>query len=203
MVNYLRDFSLNPPIEAIYRRLGYKKRSTELSPAAREKIDHHIDRGLALCAPQAAWLICDFTVEAASIVIEEQITMESINLKSFLGGYEKAAIMGATAGSKITEVVDEKMQDSPFAAVIYDAVGSEVADAILNRLMKHLNRILITEGKKLSKSRYSPGYGDLDLSIQKDLHSFLNMENIGVVITENCQLVPEKSVIAIAGVERK
>ncbi len=203
MVNYLRDFSLTPPIEAVYRRLGYKKRSTELPQRARERIDHHIDRGLALCDPQAVWEICDFTVATDSIVIADHITMESENLKSFLAGYGKVVIMGSTAGSKITQAAKEKIEDSPFAAVIYDAVGSEVADSVLNRLMKHLNRILTPKGKKLSRNRYSPGYGDLDLSVQRDLYLFLDMENIGVVITENYQLVPEKSVIAIAGVERK
>jgi len=57
------------------------------------------------------------------------------------------------------------------------------------------------EGKKLTKMRYSPGYGDLPLSNQKLIYDVLNLERLGISITERFMLVPEKSVIAIAGVE--
>lgn len=49
--------------------------------------------------------------------------------------------------------------------------------------------------------RYSPGYGDLPLTNQKIIFDILNLERLGLRITERFMLVPEKSVIAIAGVE--
>jgi len=58
------------------------------------------------------------------------------------------------------------------------------------------------EGRLLTKHRYSPGYGDLPLEYQKDLFALLQLDKLGVAITERCLLVPEKSVIAISGIER-
>ena len=49
--------------------------------------------------------------------------------------------------------------------------------------------------------RFSAGYGDLPLDIQKDLLIFLNAQRrIGLTVTENSLLLPSKSVTAIIGI---
>ena len=48
--------------------------------------------------------------------------------------------------------------------------------------------------------RFSPGYGDLDMAVQKDLCLVLDTgRTIGVTLTESCMMVPVKSVTAIVG----
>ena len=49
--------------------------------------------------------------------------------------------------------------------------------------------------------RFSPGYGDLPLEIQKDLCRMLNASRrIGLTVSESMLMVPCKSVTAVIGI---
>jgi cobalamin-dependent methionine synthase I len=78
-------------------------------------------------------------------------------------------------------------------------VASETADAGLDWIQAFLNSQMAKQGRKLT-TRYSPGYGDLDLSAQKVIYDALKLEKIGISITDRYLLIPEKSVLAIAGI---
>ena len=58
------------------------------------------------------------------------------------------------------------------------------------------------ENKKGLKTtmRFSPGYVDWDIKGQKDFLKWLGAEAIGIKLTKNFQMLPEKSVSAILGV---
>ena len=51
--------------------------------------------------------------------------------------------------------------------------------------------------------RYSPGYGDWDLTVQAELLRLVGAEAISVTCTETSILQPRKSVTAVIGWERK
>ena len=51
-----------------------------------------------------------------------------------------------------------------------------------------------------TKPRFSPGYGDFDISYQKNIFSCLNSEKyIGLTLTDSMLMVPSKSVTAVVG----
>ena len=50
------------------------------------------------------------------------------------------------------------------------------------------------------RPRYSPGYGDLPLASQRFLFDALQIsKKIGVTLTENCLMLPMKSITGIVG----
>lgn len=52
------------------------------------------------------------------------------------------------------------------------------------------------------RSRYSPGYFDLDITENKKLFELMDItKRIGLTITGTCQMVPSKSVTAFIGIE--
>ena len=52
--------------------------------------------------------------------------------------------------------------------------------------------------------RFSPGYGDLPLSTQKDFIRILNTERLaGVTINENYLMNPRKTVTAVCGLKKE
>ena len=109
--------------------------------------------------------------------------------------------MGATAGSAIMEAIaDQTRKGNLSAAVVYDATASEMTDAALTWLMDYFNNQLRREGKKLLPRRFSAGYADFKLENQKNIHQQLEMQKIGVAISSNFILRPEKSVTAITGI---
>jgi len=66
--------------------------------------------------------------------------------------------------------------------------------------MGYFNRTLLRENRQLLKKRYSAGYGDLLLETQKTIHRLLQLDRIGIRITDSCMLIPEKSVTAVTGI---
>jgi cobalamin-dependent methionine synthase I len=112
----------------------------------------------------------------------------------------EAVLMAATAGKTAMAARDSEIKaGNGSAALIIDAVASETADAGLDWIQEFLNGQLARQGRKLT-NRYSPGYGDLDLSAQKIIYDALDLEKIGISITDRFILAPEKSVLAIAGI---
>ncbi len=95
---------------------------------------------------------------------------------------------------------------------VLNTAGSTLKEAVLNaafttRIENYLDlteEILAAEylqhGKYLTP-RFSPGYGDLPLTLQRSFLSITNAEKLlGIHVTENLMLVPIKSVTAIIGI---
>ena len=73
---------------------------------------------------------------------------------------------------------------------------TEAADLYERRLSEEVR----LAGKYLT-NRYSPGYGDLPLEVQKPLLEYLNAGRaIGLTLTATNLMVPRKSVTAILGI---
>lgn len=70
----------------------------------------------------------------------------------------------------------------------------EVCDDVQNKIETDL-------GVK-TRSRYSPGYFDLDIAEQAKIFSLLEItKRCGITLTDTFQMIPTKSVTAFAGIE--
>jgi cobalamin-dependent methionine synthase I len=55
----------------------------------------------------------------------------------------------------------------------------------------------------LTKKRISCGYSDFSIKYQKKFYKILNLKKLGISITKDYMLVPEKSAIAVLGIKEK
>jgi len=111
--------------------------------------------------------------------------------------------MGATAGQAVMEAIgDYSRQGRLNLGVILDATASETVDHALDWMAAFFNQELRRENKLLTRRRVSAGYGDFLLENQKWIFRVLELDRLDVRLTESCILVPEKSVTALAGIER-
>ena len=111
-------------------------------------------------------------------------------------------IMCATIPARDVEKINTAMRNGEgLKALVYDAYASELADGALGVLMSGKNESLRRTGQRLTKRRYSAGYGDLDIKYQKLFFDMLDLNTLKVSINDKYMLSPEKSVIAVAGVE--
>ncbi|MCX5681020.1 MAG: hypothetical protein NT079_01850 [Candidatus Omnitrophica bacterium] len=109
--------------------------------------------------------------------------------------------MGATAGKSIMEKVAEKFSENNFTcAVVYNATAGEMADEALTWMTDYFRPQLTRQRLAIGSRRFSVGYGDLDIEYQKIIWELLKLENIGITITPECFLIPEKSVTAMCGI---
>ena len=199
---FLEKISIDPPCEKIYQRLGFKKRTTQISEIQQEETDRFIQEASFLISLKGSLLrLAIKHNDGEKIILAGGLTFASKKLSAFLSDCQETVFMAATAGSAIMEAIKEKTrQDDLAAAVVYDATASEMADAGLDWIMNYLNQQIRREGKTLLPRRFSAGYTDFNLENQKAIYDILQMGKIGVTINSNFILLPEKSVTAISGI---
>jgi len=203
-IQYFENIPAEPENSMILARLGYRKNSTEIDKEHANMLKNAIHLGLGLCRLQGAYGYFDITEKTSEYVkLENGQAFHSEKLAKLLESSQAVVFMACTSGTAITERIAKEVQNNNASVgLILDAVASEKTDAGLDWLMDFINKSLKREGKKLTKYRFSPGYGDLPLSDQKIIYEMLKLQNIGLQLTEKYILIPEKSVLAVAGIER-
>ena len=117
-------------------------------------------------------------------------TVASADLKQALQGCQKVILFGATIGIGMDQLIAKYGSLSPTKALLFQALGAERIEALCDCFCKEF---------ALSR-RFSPGYGDLPLSFQKDLFRVLDCSRkIGLTLNDSLLMSPSKSVTAIAG----
>jgi hypothetical protein len=199
---FLEKISIDPPRDKIYQRLGFKKRTTQISETQQKETDNFINEASLLISLKGSLMrLAIQHNDGENIFVDGGLTFASKKLSAFLRDCREAILMGATAGSAIMEAIKEKTRQNDLAAaVVYDATASEMTDAGLDWLMSYLNQILRREGKTLLPRRFSAGFADFNLENQRAIYEILQMGKIGVTITSSFILLPEKSVTAISGI---
>jgi hypothetical protein len=195
--------TIDPPLQAIYRRLGYRKGLTQLKPGESKVLGESIELARSLIALQgAAGRLPILSRDSRQIRLAENLCLESANLAALLVNSQEVLLMGATAGEAVIDAIrQDTAEDNLTRAVVLDAAASETVDAALDWMEAFFARQLRREGRQLTKSRFSCGYGDLALENQKLFYDLLDLKRFGVELTENSILKPEKSVTAVAGIE--
>ncbi len=122
----------------------------------------------------------------------------SKDLAKALDGCGSIVLFAATLGSEADRLLLRYTKTSPARALVLDAVLSERIEALCDMLETE-----ITMGKG-SRPRFSAGYGDLPIELQKDIFCALDCEkHIGLTLTESLLMSPTKSVTAIIGITDK
>jgi hypothetical protein len=194
--------TFDPPLDIIYRRLGYRRKTTVLSKKDRDTIDHAIDMACTLIHLKgAARRIAVDQRDESRVILEGGTVFAGSRLAALLRDCDEVLLMGATTGNDILDAVAADTREENLSrAVVLDATASEMVDMALDWITSYFNNLLRREGKRLLKRRYSAGYGDFSLDHQRSFFDLLELHRIGVAINDRSILAPEKSVTAVTGI---
>ncbi|MBE6607693.1 MAG: Vitamin B12 dependent methionine synthase activation subunit [Ruminococcaceae bacterium] len=124
----------------------------------------------------------------------------SKNLQKNLEYCDSIILFSATVGLEIDRLIARYSKISPARALMLQAIGAERIESLCD----FFNDDIKKEKKALGKfthPRFSPGYGDLPIEIQKDIFRALDCpRKIGLTLNENLLMSPTKSVSAIIGI---
>lgn len=124
------------------------------------------------------------------------LTGESI--QKLLEGCNRAVILGATVSAEADRLIRETSVVDMAAALVVDALCSAAIEQVCDRAE---TEIFGDMPKNMRTYRFSPGYGDLPIELQKDWLNYLNAQRrIGLSCTDSYLLTPTKSVTAIIGI---
>ncbi|OPY11234.1 MAG: Vitamin B12 dependent methionine synthase, activation domain [Syntrophus sp. PtaB.Bin138] len=190
------------PRESIYRRLGYRRDATRISPQQSAEIESYMEEARSLiCLKGTVLRLPIAEISPSRVVLKGGVAFESRHLARFFDRCREAALLGATAGPAIMEAIaDDAAGRNVTRAVVLDATASEMTDAALDWILGSLRPSLRRENKMFLPRRYSAGYGDFALENQRTIYRLLQLNRFGVILTESCLLVPEKSVTALTGI---
>ena len=120
---------------------------------------------------------------------------ESRDLAKNLSGCDEAFVFAVTLGHGVERLLSKMSHLSAADFFVYDAIGSALAESVCDEAEK------IIKGDLKCKPRFSPGYGDLSLSVQRDVLSLVNAERlVGITLTDTNLMLPQKSITAILGI---
>ncbi len=136
-----------------------------------------------------------FSDEGASF--SEWLELPGSNIKKHLEGCKHAVIMAVTLGAGIDRLIRQSQVKDMAEAVLLDSGASILAEQIADELEQ---QIKITFCTLYLTPRFSPGYGDFPIRMQRDFTKSLDTHRqIGLAVNENYILTPRKSITAIAG----
>ena len=159
-------------------------------------IDNTVETVERTANPKSIYRIFDCSVTEDALIIDN-IEFKSKRLAENLRGCKRVAILAATVGTEC----DRLLRASSFEGarlVVMQAVLAAKIEEICDALQKSIE----TENSVKTRSRFSPGYYDLDISEQKKLFSLLEItKRCGITLTDSFQMIPTKSVTAFAGID--
>lgn len=125
-------------------------------------------------------------------------SVKSASLSEHLRSCDSAVIFAATIGLSADRIISKYSKISPSHAVILDAVCTERIEALCDVFCEKLSH------SHKTTRRFSAGYGDVPLEVQKDIFALLDCpKNIGLTLNDSLIMSPSKSVTAIVGINSK
>lgn len=186
-----------------YKNLPFNKKEIlryadckDLSPEIEMLLDECIEEATKTLSYKACYCILPINISGNTIdfgafkVNSEKL---AINLKNC----ESAIIFGATLGTDFDRLIMKYGKLSPTKALFFQAIGATMIETLCDEFCKDIKAELNVN----LKPRFSPGYGDLDLSCQKSIFKLLNCsKKIGLTLNDSLLMSPTKSVTAFVGI---
>ena len=192
-----RDYS------EIARYLGYQKVavpdeqvSTLIKAAADEMLD--------VIQPQSVCEKFDLTVEYDEkkdfgLVAFSDVTIKSKDLARNLRDCSQIVLFAATLGPQCDQLIRRAQVKDQVKAAVFQATGAMYIEKCVDLLNENIKQYAEAQGKT-TRPRFSPGYGDVSLDVQKSFFRLLPCQRIGLTLMDTLVMSPEKSVTAFVGV---
>lgn len=121
----------------------------------------------------------------------------SKNLADNLKDCSSVVVFAATIGVEIDRFIAKYGRIEPSKALMIQAVGTERIETLCDTFCSDIRQ---QKGIK-TRSRFSPGYGDLPIETQRDIFSVLDCpKHIGLTLNDSMIMSPSKSVTAFMGI---
>lgn len=199
-IGMLEDINITIPQSAVRKRLGYQE-NTIYTPQVEELISDLINCAHALIKPRGNYVILkEIQIEENKVTLGEHLHFQSQNIADLLKDKQQVALLAVTIGKRLEEKVGNLFEGEELTkATVLDAIGSIAVEETANEVTRVIRQEAVEKGLPDLTMRYSPGYGDLSLSIQPQLLEVVEGEALGITITPSNFLLPQKSITALHG----
>lgn len=148
--------------------------------------------------PRHVLRVLDIRREGETLALGESVILPGTLAADMLRDCERAALLVCTLGTSFDAWMRTAQARDMAGAVLLDALGSAWVEAGCDEAEEELAAKL--PGMYLT-DRFSPGYGDLPLSVQPEILEATDAaRRLGVQVTASCLINPQKTVTAVIGI---
>ncbi|MBQ7295841.1 MAG: Vitamin B12 dependent methionine synthase activation subunit [Clostridia bacterium] len=182
-----------PNKKEAFRYMGYK--SSEKNDVIEELYSDCLAELKKAASYKAVYREVPISLEAGSVDFGF-CKIENANLYKNLSGCSSAVIFAATLGAGADRLIMRYSKISPAEGMICDCIASSAIEVWCDEVNEK------AVGEKTAKPRFSPGYGGVSLTYQKDILAFLDAERkLGITLNDSMMMSPKKSVTAFIGIK--
>ncbi|MFP3898231.1 MAG: vitamin B12 dependent-methionine synthase activation domain-containing protein [Dehalococcoidia bacterium] len=186
--------------EQVCYYIGYDE-NYKLSARISSLIDDYAKHAHHLIYPLYSYVIKDVEWARGPIAfLEGSIIFKSQVVVNLLEQCQQAAIFVVTIGKYLEETAWKLARDGLILqATVLDAIGSNAVEKVAEHAEEKIRAIADSRGLAISR-RFSPGYCDWNIGQQRMLFSALTGNTVGVRLTGECLMMPQKSISGIIGI---
>lgn len=156
---------------------------------------------LKVIEPRYLYTAFDISHSDNSIILENcTLTLTGNDIRNHLNGCEKAVLFCATISSGADKLLRSAQVSNMAEALVLDSLASVAIEQVCDKVEEIIHSAY---PNMYFTWRFSPGYGDLPITIQAEFLNALNApKRIGLTANSSFILTPSKSVTAIIGLSK-
>ena len=176
--------------------LRYAKAQGSSDKATLDCMERAISEITPVIAPRLCFLRAPLELRPPDVAFGG-LEIRSHDLCKALNGCTEAIAFAGTIGLDVDRAIAKYSRLSPVMALFCQAIGAERIEALCDAFC---DEVRSQNPQMLLKPRFSPGFGDLALDLQKTLTQTLDTtRQIGMSLNGSLLMSPSKSVTAIMG----
>jgi hypothetical protein len=194
------DVDIEIDKEQLCHYIGYND-GHKLSARISSLIDDYAEHAHYLINPLYSYVVKDVEWARGSIAfIEDSIIFKSQIIAQLLENCHQVAIFLVTIGKYLEDTAFQLAKDGLILqATVLDAIGSDAVEKVADFVQDRIKEIAESQGLVTSQ-RFSPGYCDWNVGQQRMLFYALTGNTLGIRLTGECLMIPQKSISGIIGI---
>jgi hypothetical protein len=197
----------------VLRYLGY--RGAEADERVSSLIAEMAELFSANAIPKSVYGVWDCQIDSSTTAFGG-VTIKSKNLARYLSDCRQIVLLAATLGTQADTLIRrlsiQDMEKAVIAQALCAAMLEAYCDSITEKIASQNLRACAPPRESLLQeiplgiyptTRFSPGYGNFDITYQKEILNLLNCSRIGISMTDGYMLTPSKSVTAVIGFSKE
>jgi hypothetical protein len=185
----------------ILRYLGYRKKQ-KLKAEISKMIDEMMIEAQKIANPRYRYQVFNLKINEHDNkveILETELVLTGKKITGHLSQAKQVVLLVATLGVEVERKIKRYDITDITKSLIMDAVCTDYIEKVCDLAEVDLKNKL--GDFWYINRRFSPGYGDLPLSVQpKLLKAMQALQKLGIYLNENLLMIPMKSVTGIIGV---
>ncbi|MBM6921146.1 methionine synthase [Phocea massiliensis] len=150
--------------------------------------------------PRVVSKVCRVTQTPDGCLFDDALLIPGNDLSALLNGCDQAALLACTLSAQTDAFIRKAELSDLSNALFLDSCATAAVEVVCDLFEEELQSRYPDMKRTM---RYSPGYGDVPITVQEEFLSFLDApRKIGLCATASSILTPRKSVTAIIGLSK-